>query len=258
MNRMPHISFSALKNWDFCPFYHKLTYVDRIKLFRGNVYTAFGTALHETCEKLVFNESLDYEKSFKTSFKDELVKLPEIPEEHASMIRDMKEQGIELASMILAALNLKFPGFKVFSAEEALVEVIDNPSIDYDYKGFLDLVIKTPDGKYHIIDWKSCSWGWDMEKKTDRITTYQLTYYKNFFCSKHNISPENVETYFGLLKRTAKKNKIEIFRVSSGSRKIKNALNILNQAVYNIHNNNHPKNRLKCAKCDFNQTKWCP
>jgi len=67
-----------------------------------------------------------------------------------------------------------------------------------------------------------------------------------------------VETYFGLLKRTAKKNKIEIFRVSSGPRKIKNALNILNQAVYNIHNSNHPKNRLKCTKCEFNKTEWCP
>jgi hypothetical protein len=49
---MPHISYSELKNWDFCPFYHKLTYVDKIKIFEGNVYTAFGTALHETCEKL--------------------------------------------------------------------------------------------------------------------------------------------------------------------------------------------------------------
>jgi len=122
----------------------------------------------------------------------------------------------------------------------------------------LDLVIKTPDGKHHIIDWKSCSWGWDIKRKTDRITTYQLTYYKNFFCAKHQIDPVKVETYFGLLKRTATKNKIEFYRVSSGPRKIKNALNILNKAVYNIHKNNHPKNRLKCSKCEFNQTEWCP
>jgi hypothetical protein len=255
---MPHISFSALKNWDFCPFYHKLTYVDRIKLFQGNVYTAFGTALHDTCENLTLNESLDYENHFNESFQNEVSKLGEINEEHQILVEDMKEQGKELASMILESLNIKFPGYTVFSAEEKIVEPIDNSPVKFDYKGFLDLVIKTPDGKYHIIDWKSCSWGWDMEKKTDRITTYQLTYYKNFFCSKHNIEPNNVETYFGLLKRTAKKNKIEIFRVSSGPRKIKNALNILNKAVYNINNNNHPKNRLKCQKCEFNKTEWCP
>ena len=255
---MPHISFSALKNWDFCPFYHKLTYVDRIKLFQGNVYTAFGTALHEACEKLTLNENTDYETVFKHSFRDELNKLKEIPEEHAPMIREMKEQGLELASMILMALEIKFPGYKVFSAEEKIIESIEDAPDDYDYKGFLDLVVKTPDGKHHIIDWKSCSWGWDMQRRTDKITTYQLTFYKKFFCKKHNIDPQNVETYFGLLKRTAKKDKVEIFRVSSGERKIKNALNILNKAVYNISTGNHPKNRLNCKKCDFDKTEWCP
>ena len=255
---MPHISFSALKNWDFCPFYHKLTYVDRVRLFKGNVYTAFGTALHETCEKLTLNQTSDYKKTFKESFKSEVQKLKNIPEEHAPLILEMKEQGLELASMVMEGLSIKFPGYKVISAEEQISVPIQETSADYTYKGFLDLVIQTPDGKYHIIDWKSCSWGWDMERKTDKITTYQLTYYKKFFCQKHNINPELVETYFGLLKRTAKKNKIEIFRVSSGPRKVKNALNILNQAVYNIHNNNHPKNRLKCKRCEFNKTEWCP
>ena len=255
---MPHISFSALKNWDFCPFYHKLTYVDRIRLFEGNIYTAFGTALHETCEKLTLNQTSDYQKTFIEAFKSEVQKLKNIPEEHAPLILEMTDQGLELASMVMEALSIKFPEYTVVSAEESINVPIERSPGDYDYKGFLDLVIKTPDGKYHIIDWKSCSWGWDMERKTDKITTYQLTYYKKFFCQKHNIEPEMVETYFGLLKRTAKKNKIEIFRVSSGPRKVKNALNILNQAVYNIHNNNHPKNRLKCTKCEFNKTEWCP
>ena len=255
---MPHISYSALKNWDFCPFYHKLTYLDKVNIFKGNVYTAFGTALHETCEKLALNESLEYKKIFKSSFKEELEKLEEIPESNAQLIRDMHEQGLELASMILYALKVKFPGYQVVSAEEEIIQPISDLPFEYDYKGFLDLVVKTPDGKYHIIDWKSCSWGWDMQKRTDKMVTYQLTFYKNFFCSKHNISPEKVETYFGLLKRTAKKQKIEIFRVSSGQRKIKNALNILNKAVYNISQGNHPKNRLNCEKCEFKNTEWCP
>jgi hypothetical protein len=255
---MPHISYSELKNWDFCPFYHKLTYVDKIKIFEGNVYTAFGTALHETCEKLALDNNSNYESVFKNSFENEVKKLKEIPEDHKALLSEMKTQGPELASIVLYALNTKFPGYRVVSSEEQIMTPIDDLDIDYNFKGFLDLVIKTPDGKYHIIDWKSCSWGWDIEKKTDKITTYQLTYYKNFFCKKHNINPANVETYFGLLKRTAKKNKIEIFRVSSGPRKIKNALNILNKAVYNIDKKNYPKNLLKCSKCEFNKSEWCP
>ncbi len=75
---------------------------------------------------------------------------------------------------------------------------------DYDFKGFIDVVIKTPDGKYHIIDWKTCSWGWDARRKNDKMVTYQLALYKNYFCQKHNIDPKKVETYFAFLKRTAK------------------------------------------------------
>ena len=50
-----------------------------------------------------------------------------------------------------------------------------------------------------IIDWKSCSWGWDREKRNSKLITYQLTLYKKFFCQKHNIDPKIVETHFALL-----------------------------------------------------------
>ena len=42
---MSHISYSELKDWAFCPFYHKLTRVDKIDGFKGNAYTAFGLEL---------------------------------------------------------------------------------------------------------------------------------------------------------------------------------------------------------------------
>mgnify|MGYP002527862756 CR=1 FL=1 len=128
---------------------------------------------------------------------------------------------------------------------------------DYKYKGYIDLVLKTNDGKYHIIDWKSCSWGWNRDKKRDRLITYQLTLYKLFFAQKHNIDPKNIKTYFGLLKRTAKENQIEIFEVSSGVQKTKNALNLMQTAVYNITNERFIKNKLSCKYCPFDNTKHC-
>ena len=254
---MPHISYSELKNWDFCPYYHKLVHIEKIKGFQGNLYTAFGTALHNVCENVVKDNNIDVNKTFLDSFDEEISNLDNKFLTEEKMISDMKKQGVELANLIIKALNLKFSSYEVISAEEEIYEKIKEFDHDYDYKGFLDLVIKTEDGKYHIIDWKSCSWGWDMQRKTDSMTTYQLTYYKHFFCRKHNIDPKMVETYFGLLKRTAKKNRIEIFRVTSGERKTNNSLKVLNKALYNIYNKNHPKNRLKCDKCEFNKTEWC-
>ena len=74
---MPHISFSELKNWNTCPHYHKLVNLDKIKLFRGNEYTAFGTALHEVAEQKLLDSSIDEVQLFELSFLEELKKLPQ-------------------------------------------------------------------------------------------------------------------------------------------------------------------------------------
>tara|TARA_R100000008_G_scaffold80656_1_gene63222 strand:+ start:5444 stop:6208 length:765 start_codon:yes stop_codon:yes gene_type:complete len=254
---MTHISFSALKIWNECSYKHKLVYIDQIKAFKGNAYTAFGTALHDVCEKKLLGENMDDKDYFLTRFKEVLA---EIPEEHnEKLVEDMKLQGVRIIPHIMPALNKYFKEYEVVSAEEDIFEVVDDYKFaDFNFKGFIDLVLKTPDGKYHIIDWKTCSWGWDARRKNDKMTTYQLTFYKHFFAKKHNIDPENIETHFALLKRTARKENVEFFRVTSGQTKINNALNLLENALYNIEKNNHIKNRLSCSKCEFYKTVNCP
>ena len=128
---------------------------------------------------------------------------------------------------------------------------------DKKFKGFVDLVIKTEDGTTHIIDWKTTGWGWKPEKKSDKMTHYQLTLYKHFFAKKHGLDPSNIETHFALLKRTAEKDQVEIFRVTSGPKKTKNALNLLHKALYNIEKKNFIKNRLSCRNCDLYKTEFC-
>ena len=99
------------------------------------------------------------------------------------------------------------------------------------------------------------------KKRSEPMVTYQLTLYKHFFCQKMNIDPKDVETHFALLKRTAKKDHVEFFRVTSGPRKIQNALKLLGKAIYNIKNHQHIKNRLSCTSgygCKFYKTEHCP
>ena len=121
-----------------------------------------------------------------------------------------------------------------------------------------DLVLKSKDGKYHIIDWKTCSWGWEPQKKNDAMVTYQLTYYKHFFAKKHGVPVDKIETHFGLLKRTAKKDKVELFRVSSGEKKVNNALKLLQECVHNVDHERFIKNKLSCSTCSFHRTPHCP
>jgi len=255
----PHISFSELKIWNECPYKHKLVYIDNIKNFLGNEHTAFGTAMHYVCEKVVVNEKADLLDVFNTKFIEELKFLTEKKVEiKKDLIEKMRVQGKNMLSLILPALKETFTNFEVVSVEEELYESLDETTLKF--KGYVDLVIRTPDQKYHVIDWKTCSWGWDSKRKSDRMTTYQLSLYKHFFAKKHNIDPKNIETHFALLKRTAKSNNVEIFRVTSGPKKINNCLKLLDKAVYNIKKSNFIKNRLACTAkfgCEFYKTKHC-
>lgn len=253
---MAHISFSELKTWNDCPYKRKLIYQDRIKVFTSNEYTIFGTCIHETCEKSLLKEIKEDEcgSYFETSFAKAIEEAKSKAQLNESIISDMVGQGKEIFKDLFTAIEQYLGGYEVVSSEEDLFEAIND---DYNFKGFIDVVLKTPDGKYHIIDFKTCSWGWDMQKKSHPMTTYQLTYYKHFFAKKHNIPLEQIETHFCLMKRTAKKNRVEFFKVSSGKKKMENANNLLTRAIGCIISEKHIKNRLSCKGCEFYKTEHC-
>jgi len=254
---LPHISFSELKNWNFCPFYHKLTYIDKLSGFAGNEHTAFGTAMHTICENKLLNKSVDPYEEFKAEFIEEIAKLPEDLELNEKLVVEMLPQAAEIIPHIEPSLNKYFDkGYEVLNTEEALMVPIEGT--DYNFKGYIDIILKTPDGKIHIIDWKTCSWGWDTRRRSDPMVTYQLTLYKIFYAQKHNIELKNIETHFALLKRTAKKEKVEIFRVTSAARKQQNAKSLLDKALFNIQKKNYIKDKRSCSRCEFRKTKNCP
>jgi ATP-dependent exoDNAse (exonuclease V) beta subunit len=233
--------------------------VDKIKKFQGNEYTAFGTALHYLCEQLVVdNSKVDEGKFiFQTKFLEELTEISKTHSLDKKLVNQMRTQGDDLVEFVLPALSEYFGNYKVFSVEELLLEDIVHFETDYKFKGFVDLILQTDDGKYHVIDWKTCSWGWNAKKRSDKIITYQLTLYKKFFSLKYNIDVDSIETHFALLKRTAKKDKAEIFRVTSGDKKMDNALSLLRRAIMNIQSGLAIKDRTSCRYCEFYQTEHC-
>lgn len=256
---MSHISFSELKVWNECPHKHKLQYIDKERVFTSTEYTCFGTAMHETCEKSLLNEIREdqHDEYFENKFKEELKIIQDQVEINEVLVLDMVGQGKAILSELYQSIKDYLGEYEVVSTEESLYERIQGLSFEYDFKGYIDLVLKTPDGKVHIVDWKTCSWGWDTKKKSDPMVTYQLTYYKHFYAQKFNIDPKMIETHFALLKRTAKKNRIEFFRVSSGNKKTENANNLLTKAILAIKNGKYIKNRLSCNGCEFYKTDLC-
>jgi len=259
MQEVKRISFSELKNWKECPYRHKLIHIDKLPYFEGNEYTAFGTAIHLVCEKIIPKSGENALSIFENAFLEELRLLKEQGKElNSDLVSDMRSQAAPICEQVIPAVKSHFGEFEVISVEEQLLEPIKEfDSNGRHFKGFIDMVIKTPDQKYHIIDWKTCSWGWSRDKKSDPMTTYQLTYYKNYFSKKHSIDPKKIETYFVLLKRTAKSENVEVLRVTSGDKKTENSLKVLENAVINIEKGNYIKNRLNCKYCKFYKTEHC-
>ena len=159
---MAHISFSELKDWVHCPFYHKLTRVDKIDGFTGNEYTAFGSAIHSVCEKKLLQEDFD-EDYFVNELKKNISELDEDHEVNKKLVLDMVGQGNKIIPEIEDALNSYFDNYEVLAVELPLMEDIEDQE-GYKFKGFIDAVVKTDDGKVHIFDWKTCSWGWGCQK----------------------------------------------------------------------------------------------
>ena len=274
-----HISYSEWKNWLICPHYHKLTYIDKVKQFQGNIYTAFGKALHTLCEEtLTKTEQYRSQDKITTLLREQFVKelkaLPADEQKRAANdfnLQEWMDHGIEIIPDLYRSLVEKFgklgEDWEVLAAEEKLYEPIANfTEAEKKFKGFIDLVVYSKkDEKIHLIDWKTCSWGWRREKKSDTTLAYQLVFYKYFYAEKYEVNPKDVECHFVLLKRTAKPGKkVEFVRVTAAKKRTADAMKSLLAALHNITKQNYIKNKNSCRTCkhrpgvcEFYQTEHC-
>jgi len=258
---LPHISYSELRNWQECTWRHKLLYIDKLSVPQGSEHTCFGTAVHDTVELMLLGKLGDEElyPNFHKKFTEELKAIG--IEEDTQLAKDMRHQVNGIFEAIRPAIASYFEdkgGWSVVAAEESLMEPIQESRVkDYNFKGFIDLILKDGNGHFHVIDWKTCSWGWNARKKSDILYTRQLVLYKHYYAKKYNLNPRAISVHFGLIKRTAKKNRIELFRVTSGERKTKNSLDFMDKMLYNVTNKRFIKNRLSCKWCPFSGTEHC-
>ena len=135
---MEKISFSELKTWKECPYKHKLTYVEGNRLFQGNIYTAFGTAIHSVCEEIIVDNRKNSKEIFLASYERELENLPDDtrPTDQA-IIDEFRTQGLGLCEHILPAVKEEFKEYEVVSVEEPLFEQInDFEASGRNFKGF--------------------------------------------------------------------------------------------------------------------------
>ena len=105
------------------PIQTQLSYIDKVKKFIGNEFTAFGRALHAVCENIVLTEHQEVsgEDYFDASFRQELKALQ--PEElDKKLVVNMQQQAHVIIPQIEPYLKAHFGSYEVFSVEERLYE----------------------------------------------------------------------------------------------------------------------------------------
>ena len=264
-----HVSFSEIKCWKECSWRHKLTHIDKVDVFKPSPYLDFGTAVHEGCETLLENKTVDKEKLLndidvaweKNGFDD-----PSWVEQQPGWFKyqpvdTWKEWASNMWDDVLPFLDETFPGWQVIKAEEPLYEDIDNTFVKF--KGYIDAVIVAPDSrnkdKVWILDWKTAqSYGWRREKKQDILMTAQLMLYKYFWSRKHNVPLSDIRCGFILLKRGAKPGNVcELVKVSVGPKSVDRATKMMNSMIKAVSKKFFLKNRNSCKFCDFKDTEYC-
>ncbi len=264
-----HVSFSEIKCWKECSWRHKLTHIDKIDVFKPSPYLDFGTAVHEGCETLLENKTVDKKKllnDIETAWEKNGFDDPAWVEQQPGWFKyqpvdTWKEWASNMWDDVLPFLDETFPGWQVIKAEEPLYEDIDNTFVKF--KGYIDAVIVAPDSrnkdKVWIIDWKTAqSYGWRREKKQDILMTAQLMLYKYFWSRKHNVPLSDIRCGFILLKRGGKPGNVcELVTVSVGPKSIDRATKMMNSMIKAVSKRFYLKNRNSCKFCDFKDTEYC-
>jgi ATP-dependent exoDNAse (exonuclease V) beta subunit len=265
-----HISYSSYTKFKKCPHQYRLVKIDKVPHQTATVHSVFGNAIHETIQfniegKILKDEMYSHFNNYFLCKMDEVREQEKLfPPKDANKKEDSIEafqlQAKAILEETIPALYKKFGNdLEIVEAEHELYEDLGLDGVPMKkFKGFIDLIFRTSDGRTVILDWKTTTSGWMPRKRTDTQTTYQLALYKHFYCRKTGIDPTTVDCYFALLKRRGNKNRVEFVEVKVGLQKMKNAVESVENVVQMIGKGFYPKNRMSCTYCDFKRKEHCP
>ena len=245
---MGKISYSQFSQWDKCPQMWKLNYVDRVGTFTGNIYTVFGSALHETLQAYLV---CYYERTIKEAdalpLEDILMyrmkeNFKQSKAQHGDDFEITKEDMAEFyqdgLDIINEFLKKKTRHFSKKNTELVGIEM----KLNYDmpnnmkFNGYMDVVLHDKrTGRMRIIDIKTSTMGWNKYMKADKNKTNQLLLYKHFLSKELDISVDKIDVEYLILKRRLYENmmypqkRIQSFSPASGTPSINRVMSRLNE-----------------------------
>jgi ATP-dependent exoDNAse (exonuclease V) beta subunit len=245
------------------------------------VWTHFGSLVHKYIQAVLIDEPVPVAASLpwrtvtlepmqpekaakdfiRTWFRFCRFYSKQISEQHPGLdVKNLYKSPVRAIMGVRDMLKKEFGEYKLLAVELKLREPTKYPQ---QFSGFIDIIIQLPDETVVVIDLKTTSSHYMFTKFQDKYKDYQLTLYKHFYAAKNSIDPKNVETYFLTLTKDPKsKEPLKLIRVTSGPKKVKNALAWLNGVLSSVEREMFVKNRLSCdnfygSPCPFKNTEHC-
>ena len=254
-SKFRHISYSSISTYNKCPKLWELQYLRGEIPFKQNIYTCFGTAMHETDQTWLEVMYHDKVKNAKELDKHKLLYENMIKaykqgkaqngHEHFSTQDELTKFWIE-GKHILDFLEKKRGGyFSTKNMQLAGIETLLYQEIrpGVMFKGLVDLVFYHPNtDRWTIMDIKTSTTGWrDAQKKNPNLTA-QVILYREFFAKQFGIDKEKIDVEFFILKRrvpaeaefASMQKRVQQFSPSSGPRKTKEIINSMNKMISDV------------------------
>lgn len=275
-DRVSYSSWMSFKNG--CQWRWKLDVCDNLRSNNYSIHMDFGTSIHGAIEHYrTRNDPISIEDA--TDWFE--ISMRQLFEQNFSNYRKREQETVDIewfvnaGKRIIKDLNscIELRDAQVVYNEHKLQLPIDRTDgLEINFKGFIDMVIKSKDGRgnpvLYIVDFKSCSWGWDGDKRRDRDMHAQLFLYKHFLSKKFNIDPKQIRCAFVLLKKRPPKDTcaVEFFPVSAGPVSVQRALDDINSDITEMKerydSNTFKKNRDACTSafgdvCPYLNTDKC-
>ena len=254
-SKFRHISYSSISTYNKCPKLWEMQYLRGEIPFKQNIYTCFGTAMHETVQtwlKIMYHDKVKNAKEldkhkllYQNMIKSYKQGKAQNGHEHFSTQDELTKFWIE-GKHILDFLEKKRGGyFSTKNMQLAGIETLLYQEIrpGVMFKGLVDLVFYHPNtDRWTIMDIKTSTAGWrDAQKKNPNLTA-QVILYREFFAKQFGIDKDKIDVEFFILKRrvpadaefASMQKRVQQFRPSSGPRKTKEIINSMNKMVSEV------------------------
>ena len=247
-----HISYSSLSTYNKCPKLWELQYLRNEIPFTQNIYTCFGSAMHETIQEWL---TVMYHDKVKAANDINLHKLLYANMAHSYRMGKAMMNGDHFSSAdemtqfwldgkhILDFLSKKRAGY--FSTKNMMLAGVETllyqeikPGVKF--KGLVDLVFYHPNtDRWTIMDIKTSTRGWSPEYKKNPNLTAQVILYKEYFSKQFNVDKDKIDVEFFIVKRrvpaeaewASMQRRVQQFRPNAGPRKTKQVLDSMNKFI---------------------------